>query len=243
MDPTGNNCMNQDRDVKLTNLQFVEQRLLNCNTSFARCTSFLYACLAFIELSQLTSGINMSVQRGARRKTAGGGVEYSLNDAFQIFDTISNSVRLVKSNFMDIFFKIFLFYRYWSKKKLELFSKVENIGAFHMFFTLSCGDYRFMENFTSLLQDEKITYIFKDGQEEILINDLSVEDFLSQNSSKHEFIRSNILTATRNFQHRLKTFIRTIVMNKCGPMNVRYYSLRIEFQLRGKCLIKINNFK
>ena len=100
LDPTGNNCMNQDRDVKLTNLQFVEQRLLNCNTSFARCTSFLYACLAFIELSQLSSGINMSVRRGARRKTAGGGIEYKLQDAFQIFDTISNSVRLVNSIFV-----------------------------------------------------------------------------------------------------------------------------------------------
>ena len=100
LDPTGNNCMNQDRDVKLTNLQFIEQRLLNCNTSFARCTSFLYASLAFIELSQLNSRVNISVQRGARRKTAGGGIEYNLQDAFQIFDTISNSVRLVNSIFV-----------------------------------------------------------------------------------------------------------------------------------------------
>ena len=99
LDPTGNNCMNQVRDVKLTNLQFIEQRLLNCNTSFARCTSFLYASLAFIELSQLNSRVNISVQRGARRKTAGGGIEYNLQDAFQIFDTISNSVRLVNSIF------------------------------------------------------------------------------------------------------------------------------------------------
>ena len=123
--------------------------------------------------------------------------------------------------------------RYWSKKKLELFAKVENCGPFHMFFTLSCGDYRFNENFTSLLQDEKITFIFRNGQEEVLINDMTIEDFLSQNSSKHEHIRRNILTSTRNFQHRLKTFIKKIVMNSCGPMNVRYYSYRIEFQMRG----------
>ena len=132
------------------------------------------------------------------------------------------------------------FYRYWSKKKLELFAKVENNGAFHMFFTLSCGDYRFNENFTSLLQDERISYIFKDGQEEVLINDLSIEEYLKQNSSRHEFIRRNILTSTRNFQHRLKTFIKTIVMNKCSPMSVRYYSYRIEFQMRGKNLLQIN---
>ena len=102
-----------------------------------------------------------------------------------------------------------------------------------MFFTLSCGDYRFNENFTSLLQDEKISYIFKNGQEEVLINDMTIDDFLSQNSSKHEHIRQNILTATRNFQHRLKTFIKKIVMNSCSPMSVRYYNYRIEFQMRG----------
>ena len=93
LDPTGENSMNRDRDVKLTNLQFIEQRLLNFNTNFANCTSFLYASLAHIELSQLQSRINISVQRGARRRTADGGVEYKLHDAFQIFDTISNSVR------------------------------------------------------------------------------------------------------------------------------------------------------
>ena len=95
LDPSGDNSMNQDREIKLTKLQFVEQRLLNVNTSFADCTSFLYACLADIELSQLSSRINMSVQRGSKRRRADGGFEYGLHDAFQIFDTISNSVRLV----------------------------------------------------------------------------------------------------------------------------------------------------
>ena len=98
LDPTGENSMNRDRDVKLSNLQFIEQRLLNFNTNFSNCTSFLYACLAHIENYQLQNRINMSVQRGARRRTADGGVEYKLHDAFQIFDTISNSVRSVNIN-------------------------------------------------------------------------------------------------------------------------------------------------
>ena len=102
LDPTGENSMNRDRDVKLTNLQFIEQRLLNFNTNFSNCTSFLYACLAHIEHYQLQNRINFSIQRGARRTTATGGVEYRLHDAFQIFDTISNSVRLVdKSKFLE----------------------------------------------------------------------------------------------------------------------------------------------
>ena len=132
--------------------------------------------------------------------------------------------------------------RYWSKKKLELFAKVENVGPFHIFWTLSCADYRFGENFTSFLQDEKITYIFKDGQEEVLINGMSVEDYLSKNCSKHEYIKNNILTATRNFQHRVKTFVKTIIMNKFNPMHVKYYNYRVEFQMRGQYDIKSNNY-
>ena len=86
----------------------------------------------------------------------------------------SNILNAIKFENLNIF-------RYWSKKKLELFAKVENLGVFHIFWTLSCADYRFGENFTSFLQDEKIEYIFKDGQEEVLINDLSIEDYLSNN--------------------------------------------------------------
>ena len=132
--------------------------------------------------------------------------------------------------------------RYWSKKKLELFAKVENVGPFHIFWTLSCADYRFSENFTSFLQDENITYIFKDGQEEVLINNMTVEDYLNKNSSKHEHIKNNILTATRNFQHRVKTFVKTIIMNKFNPMHVKYYNYRVEFQMRGQYHIKSKNF-
>ena len=126
--------------------------------------------------------------------------------------------------------------RYWSKRKLELFSKIENYGAFHIFFTLSCADYRFNENFTSFLQNENITYQFEDGQEKVLINSLSIEDYLSQNSSRHEHIKNNILTATRNFQHRVKSFIKNVVMNAFSPMIVRFYNYRVEFQMRGKYL-------
>ena len=115
-----------------------------------------------------------------------------------------------------------------------MFAKVQNYGPFNVFFTLSCADYRFNENFTSVLDDETITYHFKDGQEEVLINGLSVEEYLSQNSSRHEHIKTNILTATRNFQHRVKSFIKNIVMNQFSPMIVRFYNYRVEFQMRGK---------
>ena len=93
LDPTGKNSMNQEREVKLTNLQFIEQRLLNVNDTFSKCLSFLYAVLAWIEHQQLSSRLNMSVQRGSKKRKPEGGYEYGLNDAFIIFDSISNSIR------------------------------------------------------------------------------------------------------------------------------------------------------
>ena len=110
---------------------------------------------------------------------------------------------------------------------------MENNGPFQFFFTLSCADTRYEENFTSILQDHKIEYEFRNGREHCLIDKLDLETFLKQNQSKHEFIRTNILTATRNFDHRLKTFINTVIMSKFNPMCVEFYNYRVEFQMRG----------
>ena len=41
------------------------------------------------------------------------------------------------------------------------------------------------------------------------------------------------MTATRYFQHRVKQFIRTIMMGKNNPMHVKYYTYKVEFQDRG----------
>ena len=117
---------------------------------------------------------------------------------------------------------------------MELFAKMENVGPFHLFWTLSCADMRFNENFSSVLKDEKISYVFENGREEIRINNMTVEEFLESSTTKHKFIQSNLLTAARNYEYRVRAFIKIIVMNVCSALKVRYYSYRIEFQMRGK---------
>ena len=117
---------------------------------------------------------------------------------------------------------------------MELQAMVENEGPFTMFFTLSAADTRYPENFTALLQDHKISYVFREGREECLIDNETIEKFLEKNSSKYAFIRDNILTATRNYHFRVRSFIRSIVMNKFSEMCCKFYSYRVEFQLRGE---------
>ena len=51
--------------------------------------------------------------------------------------------------------------------------------------------------------------------------------------SLHELVRQNVLTATRNYDHRVKKFIKEIVTGSGSPMNVIKYSTKVEFQGRG----------
>ena len=39
---------------------------------------------------------------------------------------------------------------------LEMFARLDNFGPFHVFFTLSCADYRWPENVTSILIERGI---------------------------------------------------------------------------------------
>ena len=117
--------------------------------------------------------------------------------------------------------------------ELQSICKERNLGPFTFFFTLSCADKRWNENFTAFLQDYDLTYEVKNGREECFVDNVPLNDFLLTHESKHEFIRRNILTATFNFNNRVQEFIKNIIMNEKGDMYAEYYSYRVEFQLRG----------
>ena len=60
--------------------------------------------------------------RGKSRKNDQGGQIYTLNDPFSVLDEIKNTPK------------------YWQKNRYELIARLENLGAFNFFFTLSCAD-------------------------------------------------------------------------------------------------------
>ena len=207
--------MNADRTVRLTNQQYIQNRIFNINPRYANCLSWVYAATGFLEMKQMTNNINISMQRGVKKTREDGKTEYKLESAYTVLENIKNTPK------------------YWSKAKMRLLAMLENLGPFHFFFSLSAADYRNHENFTCFLQDEKIEYTYKAGQEEVLINGVTIAEFLSTSTSVHEFVRRHTHTATRNFDHRVKTFIKTIIMNSFSPLNVKEYSYRVEFQMRG----------
>ena len=107
---------------------------------------------------------------------------------------------------------------------------------------MSCADSRWDENFSAILASHgiKIRYEFDStGLEatKVVLEDDEIElrKYLEEKVDKsvHELIRTNVLNATRNYNHRVKAFVNEIILNKNNPMAAEHYSTKVEFQGRG----------
>ena len=105
--------------------------------------------------------------------------------------------------------------------------RIENHGPFHFFFSLSSADVLFTENFVSQLEDCQIEYQFCNGKEFVYVNGKPLEDFMSENMDVYEFVKKNFVNSTLNFQHRVKNFIKHIVMAPSSPLKVKYYGYKV----------------
>ena len=131
-----------------------------------------------------------------------------------------------------------------------MLAKLDNIGAFQFFFTLSCADMRWQENFAAILRDQGLNLSYKviPDEEGDFTTKIEVEyekegkpmkkdihQYLEEEvqSSLHEMIRGNVLLATRYFNDRVKKFMDLIVMGYNNPMMVEYFTYKVEFQERG----------
>ena len=91
LDPKMESYMNRERKVRLTNLQYIQQRLLNVNPRYVNCLSWVYAAIGLIEMKQLTNNISISMQRGVMSTRGDGRKEYKLEDAYTVLDNIKNT--------------------------------------------------------------------------------------------------------------------------------------------------------
>ena len=229
--PSGANGMKDKREVGgLTDQQFIEQRLKNQDTRFEQCTPYVFALTAYIEEKQLERNIGISYCKGKKTLGDNGGRRYELEDSFAVLDNVKGTPR------------------YWSKAKKEMLSKLDNFGPFHFFYTLSCADMRWDENFTSILKEREYNIIWisnNDKADDCIDVEVKVEfvnggkkqekslrNFLEENvdDSLHEFIRTNVFIATRNFIHRLKAFRKEIMLGHNSPMAIENWSDKMEFQ-------------
>ena len=129
-----------------------------------------------------------------------------------------------------------------------MIAKLDNFGPFHFFYTLSCADMRWDENFTSILKEKGYNIVWISNSDETdNVNDVEVKvefgsgeekqqkalrQFLEENidDSLHEFIRTNVFIATRTFIQRLKAFRKEIMLGHNSPMAIENWSDKMEFQ-------------
>ena len=91
LDPKMKNHMNADRKIRLTNQQYIQQRIFNINPRYANCLSWVYAATGFLEMKQMTSNINISMQRGVKSTREDGKTEYKLESAYTVLENIKNT--------------------------------------------------------------------------------------------------------------------------------------------------------
>ena len=225
--PDGKYGINHKRTTRLTDQQYFVQRISNRDKRFSQSPGYIFAAAAYIEQKQLSSKANISYRRGKKSIDQDGTPQYELNDGFTVFDGVRNTPK------------------YWQKVKFDMIAKLENLGPFHLFFTLSCGDARCEENFSSFLfkNGYQLQYWSKaDGSTQIIVDqkdgriiNKTLKQFLEEDvdESLHEMIRTNVLTATRNFHHRVNQFKDKVMMVEKTQMKIKYISYRVEFQGRG----------
>ena len=157
-----------ERKIELTPQNFIGHRLKNRDTRFEQCTPYVFACAALLEEKQMERNIGVSYSKGKLSGTNKGDRSYQLDDAFGVMDNVKNTPR------------------YHKKNKMEMLAKLENFGPFHLFFTLSCGDMRWEENFTSILREKgwKIIWNYPDKREET--GDKQGEDEMQEERKKKE---------------------------------------------------------
>ena len=217
------------RRVRLTDQSYFIQRICNLEKRFAKSSAYMYAAVAYIEKKQINRNINLAGTRGRQVKNKGGGTSYELEDAYRVLENVKNTPK------------------YWKQAKYEMLARLDNLGAFQLFFTLSCADMRWDENFAAILLERGLEIKYElvqdeEGNWDTVVKGKSkdgdwkqVKQFIEEDveESVHELIRGNVLTATRYFQHRVKNFIDKVMMGKNNPMNVKTYTYKVEFQDRG----------
>ncbi len=218
--PSGRYGLNYSRQKKLTVQQYFNQRLLNWDRRFSSNTPYVFSSVYYVERYQLEHQINISCRKGQFKDNN----FFSIEDGFSVFDKIPGTIR------------------YWQQKRYEMIARIEQLGPFQLFFTLSMADKRWDENYTSIFAQKgcKITFIPKNvsksassyDPDEILINDIPLTEFLA-NENKTELFRNNVLILTRTFDHRVHAFLKHIVCGPNNPFAVKFYTYRVEFQARG----------
>ena len=113
----GRHGKDEKRKVFLSDQNYFIQRILNKDLRFAKTPTYIYAAIGYLEKKTIQRNINIAGTRGKIVGDIDGGeTTYELDDGYTVLDDVRNTPR------------------YWKKAKYEMIAKLENLGAFQIFY-------------------------------------------------------------------------------------------------------------
>ena len=242
--PTGKFGLHFPRKHKLSAQMYFNQRLLNYDERFSKDPCFLFTAAYFIERQGIEKQISISGNDKSKIFLLFIGLNFCSFYTGMKGKTVSEAdgvKRLKLEDMFDVFKKIKGTPKFWQAAKNDIIAKVKQLGPFHLFYTFSCGEMRWSEVFLSLLKRKgyRIEYPneWNGNDNEILVEGKELWTYVNEemSQSKHELFKDYTFLITRLFDARVKSFVKNILMgNGQGKIPLRYYSYRVEFQVRGK---------
>ena len=214
--PYGTGGFSAERNCKITARKYFNQRILHADGRFAQDIDYLLAAQYTVESKQVRDDIQISL-----RQTRGHTFQNRAVNA-GLLRSPANLQAMIQT---DAAFRFLKNVRgspaYWRVALLDLLAMLRQLGTPTWFLTLSAADMQWPEVIQSIAR--QYGQIFSD--DEVLA--MSWEE-------KCRWLRSNPVTAARQFQHRLEVFFKDFIGSKCNPIGeLQDFMIRVEFQARG----------
>ena len=213
--PNGTGSFHSPREKKVTLGEYFCQKILHHSGIYSEDPDYVFSAEQLLEKTQVENQIDVSMRKG---KVVDDGNEKKIvncEDAFSIFKSLPGTPP------------------YWRQFRYEMLARLEQLGPFNFFFTLSAAEMRWEEVLAAILKKEGKNVSFEEdenGKGKYIVNGMSLEQYnATEIKSVTDLLKNHYVLITRMFDNRVKAFIKNILMNH----KVKWYTYRIEFQVRG----------
>ncbi|XP_078619175.1 uncharacterized protein LOC144886422 [Branchiostoma floridae x Branchiostoma japonicum] len=215
--PFGHGGLGDDkRPRKITAKRYFNQRLLHKDGRFAKDIEYLLTAQYMTEAKQVADSIQINL-----RQTRGQTFQNKRINAGLMKNVVNVQAMLRTDHAYKFMKNIRGSPAFWNSVLLDLLAMVRQLGIPTWFLTLSAADMQWPEVIRSIAHQYG-TYLTDDD-----VKNMSWEQ-------KCKWLRSNPVTAARQFNHRLNLFFKEVIGGQCHPIGeLQDYMIRIEFQARG----------
>ena len=183
----GENHFHSERELEIKMNEYFCQRICHHSGIFAEDSDYVFCADQLLEKTQVEKQIDVSARKG---KIISCGTEKKLvncEDAFSIFRSLPGTPS------------------YWRTFRNEMLARIEQLGPFDFFFTLSSAEMRWPEVLAAVLQKKghKVTFETVDQKQTYMIDGMTIEDFKEKKiTNVTELLKDHYVLITRMFDNR-----------------------------------------